>query len=66
MTDDRPMILIVEDDRTTRGFLADNLSADGFEPIAVESVAEALTTLDERYPDIVLLDLGLPDRDGLE
>jgi DNA-binding response OmpR family regulator len=66
MNDDRPTILIVEDDRTTRSFLADNLAADGYEPLAVETVDEALASFDERYPDLVLLDLGLPGRDGLE
>lgn len=66
MTDDSPMILIVEDDRTTRAFLADNLAADGFEPLAVESVEEALAALTTHRPDLVLLDLNLPGRGGLE
>lgn len=66
MTDERPHVLIVEDDHTTRSFLADNLYADGYEPYVVESVDEALASFDERHPDVVLLDLGLPGRDGLE
>ncbi|HEY4279495.1 MAG TPA: response regulator transcription factor [Conexibacter sp.] len=66
MNDDRPTILVVEDDRTTRTFLIDNLHADGYDAISAINVEEAITAIDERYPDLVLLDLGLPDRDGLE
>jgi DNA-binding response OmpR family regulator len=66
MNDDRPTILVVEDDRTTRQFLVDNLFADGYDAITASNVEEAITAIDERYPDLVLLDLGLPDRDGLE
>jgi DNA-binding response OmpR family regulator len=66
MNDERSTILIVEDDRRTRTFLADNLAADGYAPLAAASVAEALEQIELRYPDLVIVDLGLPDRDGLE
>jgi DNA-binding response OmpR family regulator len=66
MTDHRPMIMIVEDDRATRSFLADNLAADGYEPLAVGSVEEALPAVSKHRPALVLLDLHLPGRDGME
>jgi DNA-binding response OmpR family regulator len=59
-------ILLVEDDRATRTFLADNLSADGYDVVATGCAADAIRLLETSYPDLALLDLGLPDRDGLE
>jgi DNA-binding response OmpR family regulator len=65
MNDDRFTILIVEDDRKTRTFLADNLAADGFEPLGVGTAREGLRLIETRFPDLAIVDLGLPDRDGL-
>jgi DNA-binding response OmpR family regulator len=59
-------ILLVEDHIVTRNFLADNLTADGYALVAAESVAGAQTLIETAYPDLVLLDLGLPDGDGLD
>jgi DNA-binding response OmpR family regulator len=61
-----PNVLIVEDHRVTRQFLADNLSADGFEPLEAENGLDALRLLRVETPDLAIIDLGLPDRDGLE
>jgi DNA-binding response OmpR family regulator len=66
MEPDRPSILIVEDHHATRRFLADNLAVDGFEPLEATSVANAMSRLSDARPEAVVLDLGLPDRDGLE
>jgi DNA-binding response OmpR family regulator len=66
MTEPRSTILIVEDDRHTRTFLADNLAADGFEPIGATNAREAVRLMETRYPDLAIVDLTLPDRDGLE
>ena len=66
MTEQRSTILVVEDDRQTRTFLADNLAADGFEPIGAGNAREALRLIETRYPDLAIVDLTLPDRDGLE
>lgn len=66
MPEQRSTILVVEDDRQTRKFLVDNLRADGYVPLTASSVDEALVLVDERFPDLVLVDLGLPGRDGLE
>jgi DNA-binding response OmpR family regulator len=66
MNEPRPTILIVEDDRHTRTFLADNLAADGFEPIGAANAREGVRLMETRYPDLAIVDLTLPDRDGLE
>jgi DNA-binding response OmpR family regulator len=59
-------ILVVEDHRTTRTFLSDNLSADGYEVIEADGVGDAQHLLDTAFPDLAIVDLGLPDGDGLE
>jgi DNA-binding response OmpR family regulator len=66
MTEPRSTILVVEDDRHTRTFLADNLAADGYEPIGAASAREAVRLMETRYPDLAIVDLTLPDRDGLD
>jgi DNA-binding response OmpR family regulator len=59
-------ILVVEDHRFTRTFLADNLSADGYEVIEAEDLGEARHHVENSFPDVAIVDLGLPDGDGLE
>ena len=59
-------ILVVEDHEPTRMFLADNLCADGYEPIGADCAHDARLLLATRYPDLVIVDLGLPDGDGLD
>jgi DNA-binding response OmpR family regulator len=66
MTDDAPTILVVEDDTATRTFLADNLTADGHEVLVCDCARDALRLLEAKAPDLLLLDLGLPDASGLE
>ena len=59
-------ILVLEDHKSTRTFLADNLSADGYEVLAAEDLGEAHHLLATAFPDLAIVDLGLPDGDGLE
>jgi DNA-binding response OmpR family regulator len=67
MTHDTPAtILVAEDDAPTRTFLADELTADGSELLVVESVADALRLLETKFPDLAILDVGLPDGSGLD
>jgi DNA-binding response OmpR family regulator len=61
-----PTILIVEDHCATRRFLADNLVADGFRALEAESAAAGLSALADGAPELAIIDLGLPDRDGLD
>jgi DNA-binding response OmpR family regulator len=62
----QPTILIVEDHRPTRSFLADNLLADGYEPLVAATASDGLRLMAVREPDLAVIDLGLPDRDGLD
>jgi DNA-binding response OmpR family regulator len=59
-------ILVVEDDAATRTFLADNLTADGYELLVAENVQHGLRLLETKFPDLALVDLGLPDASGFE
>ena len=59
-------ILVLEDDAPTRTFLADNLTADCYELLVAESARDALRQLETKFPDLVLIDLGLPDGSGLD
>ncbi len=59
-------VLVVDDDETIRRTLRINLRARGYEVEVVGSGRDALTTLDDAPPDLVILDLGLPDVDGIE
>jgi two-component system, OmpR family, KDP operon response regulator KdpE len=58
-------ILLVEDDGATRTAVARNLEAHGFSVMATDDVAGALRAWDAERPDLILLDLGLPDLDGI-
>jgi DNA-binding response OmpR family regulator len=66
MTDDAPTILVVEDDDATRTFLADNLTADGYDVLVADGARDALRLVATKFPDLVVLDVGLPDGSGLD
>ncbi len=63
---DPTSILIVEDDIPTRTFLADNLTADGYDLLVAATLRDALRTLEYHHVDLAVVDLGLPDGSGLE
>jgi DNA-binding response OmpR family regulator/alkylhydroperoxidase/carboxymuconolactone decarboxylase family protein YurZ len=65
MTGDAASILIVEDEPPIRRLLRTTLSAHDYRIIEAATGAEALSALRHHRPDLVLLDLGLPDIDGL-
>jgi two-component system KDP operon response regulator KdpE len=60
------VVLIVEDEQPMRRFLRAALGAQGFQLVEAVTGEEAITRAAMRPPDIVLLDLGLPDIDGFE
>ena len=62
---DPATVLVIEDDASLNAALATTLKAAGFRPVAARTAAEGLRWFAHYAPDIVLLDLGLPDRDGL-
>ena len=57
-------VLIVDDERDTNDILANLVKRRGFEPIQVYSGEQALSELEKTKPDLILLDLMLPDYDG--
>ncbi len=61
----RPLILVVEDDEATRTALGRDLAARQFEVVEALDGRTALERWEARRPDLVLLDLGLPDMDGV-
>jgi two-component system, OmpR family, KDP operon response regulator KdpE len=56
--------LVVDDDREVRTLIASVLTVEGFEVVTAVSVSEARALLAHAAPDVVILDLGLPDADG--
>lgn len=62
---DPATILVVEDDPSLGAALAATLKAAGYRPVRAKTAAEGLRWFAHYAPDLVLLDLGLPDRDGL-
>ena len=62
----RPRILVVEDDAPLRAMLEQELVADGYDVRAVGSVADGLFHAEEEAFDLMILDLNLPDGDGIE
>jgi two-component system KDP operon response regulator KdpE len=61
-----PLVLLVEDDPQIRRFLRATLPAHGYRLLEAASGADGLIQAGTRAPEAVLLDLGLPDLDGLE
>jgi DNA-binding response OmpR family regulator len=59
-------VVLVEDHQPTRSFLAANLAMDGFDLFEADSVAEGQRLIESEYPDLAIVDLSLPDADGLE
>ncbi len=59
-------ILVVEDDREIRAMMQASLAVEGFEVQTAVSLSEARAMLLHALPDVLVLDLGLPDGDGVE
>jgi two-component system KDP operon response regulator KdpE len=62
----QPRIVIIEDEQQIRRFLRTTLEAAGFEVFDAENAQRGLVETATRKPDILVLDLGLPDMDGIE
>lgn len=63
---DKPVVLIVDDDKTTRFILRGILEQDGFTVVEAENGAEALSIVERTPPDVVLVDVMMPVMDGFE
>ncbi len=59
-------VLVVEDDREIRALLQSSLGVEGFDVQTAVSISEAAAMIAHSPPDLVLLDLGLPDGDGID
>lgn len=61
-----PRVLVVDDEPAIHRFMAPALVANGYEALKAENGAEAIAMTASRRPEVVILDLGLPDMDGKE
>ena len=61
-----PLVLLIEDEPQMRRFLSATLRAHGYHVVETASAREGLAHAAGRNPEVILLDLGLPDLDGLE
>lgn len=59
-------VLIVEDEQAIRRFLRTALEGDGMRVYEAETLQRGLLEAATRKPDLIILDLGLPDGDGIE
>ena len=60
----RDRILIIEDEANISNFIATILNANDYDAMTARTGSEAITTITSHCPDLLLLDLGLPDMDG--
>jgi two-component system, OmpR family, KDP operon response regulator KdpE len=65
-SDPKSLVLVIEDDAAMRRFIRASLGAAGYRVAEAAAGREALSAAPLQPPDVVLLDLGLPDMDGLE
>jgi two-component system KDP operon response regulator KdpE len=61
-----PVILIIEDEAALRRFLVPTLGNQGYQVVQAATASEGMAMARSHNPDLVLLDLGLPDQDGLQ
>lgn len=59
-------VLIIEDEKSIRSFIETTLNANGYRVVTAGTGQEGLSAATSNCPDTILLDLGLPDMDGLE
>lgn len=66
MTDAAAQILVIEDEANIRRFIRLALETEGFQVVEADSVQRGLIDAGTRRPDLAILDLGLPDGDGID
>ena len=62
----KPTIVIIEDEKNICDFIRTTLTTHGYKAITASSGQEGLSFITSHLPDLILLDLGLPDMDGIE
>jgi two-component system, OmpR family, KDP operon response regulator KdpE len=65
-TTNAPLVLIIEDDSQIRRFLRVTLGSSGYQLLEATSAQEGIKHVGLQHPDLIILDLTLPDSDGLE
>ena len=63
---EKTLVLVIDDEKPIRRFLRTSLSAFGYEVIEASTAQEGITKAAENRPNLIILDLGLPDMDGVE
>lgn len=66
MSETMPRVLVVDDERPIRRFLRTSLTVNGYTVFEANNGREALAAVTAHRPDVIILDLGLPDMDGVE
>jgi len=66
MSKTAPVIIVIEDDPPIRRFLRTGLTTQGFTVFESETGRQGIIEVEVRKPDLLILDLGLPDMDGVE
>ena len=66
MSDSHAIAIVIEDEPNLRKFVRMSLESDGCAVYEADSIQRGLIQASTRRPDIVLLDLGLPDGDGVD
>jgi len=66
MAEPQPVAILIEDERQIRRFVRTALEAEGWSVHETETLRQGLTEAGTRKPDLIILDLGLPDGDGME
>src|ERR1700730_9603035 len=59
-------VVVCEDDEPTRALLCDQLTADRYEALPAQCASDAMRLCQYSHPDLMILDLGLPDAPGLD
>ena len=62
----REKILVIEDEKSISHFISTVLNNNGYEAMQARTGSEALSMISSHCPDLIILDLGLPDMDGLD
>jgi two-component system, OmpR family, KDP operon response regulator KdpE len=66
MAESQPVAILIEDERQIRRFVRTALEAEGWSVVEAETMRQGLADAGTRKPDLIILDLGLPDGDGME
>jgi two-component system, OmpR family, KDP operon response regulator KdpE len=66
MSEPLPVVIVIEDEPTIRRFIKMSLEAEGCQVYEADAMKRGLIEVGTRHPDMVVLDLGLPDGDGVD